>query len=230
MATSMTGSRGRGGINGDVIPKGYEKGRLQQYTPGQMAEFQRSFGRVGPESYTSRLAGGDQSMFEEMEAPAMRQFSGLQGGLASRFSGAGSGARHSSGFQNESSAAAGNFAQQLQAQRQGLQRQAIMDLHGMSQDLLGNKPYENFLMEKPQRQGFDWGGAVGGALGGLAGFATGGPMGAMSGASMGYGIGSGKGSNAQFQSTPGWGQQRPTQSYGSQYDQAFRMNPSLMGY
>ena len=222
------GSASRGGTHGDIIPSGYEKGRLQQYTPEQMQLFQKSFGKVGPDSYLSRLAGGDEELFNEMEAPAMRQFSELQGGLASRFSGQGSGARRSSGFQNTSSAAASNFAQQLQAQRQGLQRQAIGDLHSMSQDLLGNRPYENFLQQKQQKQGFDWGGAIGAGVGAVGGFFEGGPMGAMSGASIGHGIGSGKGSNTQFQSSQGWGQKTP--SYGAQYDQEFRMNPSAMGY
>ena len=53
-----------------------------------------------------------------MEAPALKQFSGLQGNLASRFSGMGSGARRSSGFQNTSNQAASDFAQQLQANKQ----------------------------------------------------------------------------------------------------------------
>src|SRR5260221_8262625 len=86
-----------------------------------------------------------------MEEPALRQFSQLQGGLASRFSGMGGlGARKSSGFQNTANQFASDFAKDLQGQRQGLQRQALMDLIGMSQSLLGQRPFERTLSEKPK--------------------------------------------------------------------------------
>jgi len=153
--TSMTGSRGPTGGNmrgmgtGDIIPKGYKKGQLQQFSPEQMQLFQQMFSQVSPDSYLSKLAGGDQSTFDQMEAPAMRQFNELQGGLSSRFSGMGGlGARRSSGFQNTSSAAASNFAQDLASKRQELQRQAMQDLMGLSSNLLGQRPQENFLVEK----------------------------------------------------------------------------------
>lgn len=133
---------------GNKIPSGYKAGQMQQFTPEQMQLFKSMFGHVGPDSYLSKLASGDQSTFAEMEAPALKQFSGLQGGLASRFSGMGMGARRSSGFQNTSNQAASDFAQGLQSRRQDLQRQALQDLMGMSQGLLSQKPYENFLTEK----------------------------------------------------------------------------------
>jgi hypothetical protein len=139
----------------EKIPSGYKKGSLQQFTPEQMELFQQMFGHVGPESYLSKLAGGDQSTFGEIEAPALRQFSGVQGNLASRFSGMGGlGARRSSGFQNTMTSAASNFAQELQAQRQGIQRQALRDLMGLSSDLLGQRPYENFMIKKQQKKPF----------------------------------------------------------------------------
>ncbi len=95
----------------------------------------------------------------------MQQFSELQGNMSSRFSGMGGlGARKSSGFQNTSNQAASQFAQQLQSQRQSLQQQAIKDLHGMSQDLLGNRPYEQMLMEKSKPW---WQEAATGFAGGL---------------------------------------------------------------
>ena len=174
----------------EKIPSGYKKGSLQQFTPEQMNLFQQMFGQVGPESYLSKLAGGDQSTFGEIEAPAMRQFSGMQGNIASRFSGMGGlGARRSSGFQNTMNSAASNFAQDLQSQRQGLQRQAIMDLMGISNSLLGQRPQENFLVQKQQRQS-GLGGAIGAGVGGLGGFMMGGPSGALTGAQLGYGVGS----------------------------------------
>jgi hypothetical protein len=188
------------GKSGNKIPKGYQASQLQQFTPEQMQLFQQMFGRLGPDSYLSKLAGGDQSTFEQIEAPAMQQFSGLLGNLSSRFSagggqGGGQGAissRHSSGFQNETSSAAQNFASQLQSQRQGLQQQAIRDLMGFSNQLLGQRPYETSLYEKQQKGGLGgWGGVGGAALGGIGGFFAGGPAGAMTGAQLGHKLGSG---------------------------------------
>ena len=197
--TSMIGSTGmrdraqqlRGSspqFAGDKIPSGYKVRQLQNFDQPQMDLYNQSFSHVNPESYTSRLASGDQSLFAEMEAPAMRQFQELQGQNASRFSGLGLGARRGSGFQNQLSADTSNFAQDLASKRQGLMRQAIMDLHGMSQNLLNQRPYERFLEKKPEDQGFNWGGLAGGLIGGVGGFFGGNPIG---GALAGYGIGSG---------------------------------------
>lgn len=177
----MYGNRGMGGSTGyeniysptgetqSHIPRGYKSGSLRQFTPEQMKLFGQSFGSVGPDSYLSRLAGGDESLFNEMEAPALRQFGALQGNIASRFSGMGSGARKSSGFQNTINSASSDFAQQLQSKRQDLMRQARMDLHGMTQDLLNQRPYEQFVVpkSKPWWQEFltSIGGGAGQALG-----------------------------------------------------------------
>ena len=158
--TSMIGSTGFRGATGsasgqnmtggNIIPKGYREGRIQQFTPDQMQLFQQLFGQLGPDSFLSKLAGGDQSMFEQMEAPAMRQFQGLQGQTASRFSGMGMGARRSSGFQNQMGQQNMDFAQQLQSNRMGLQQQAIRDLMGLGSSLLGQRPYETSLIKKQQ--------------------------------------------------------------------------------
>lgn len=147
------GVKGPTGAIGNKLPKGYKSSQLAQFTPEQMQLFQELFSNVSPGSYLSRLAGGDRSFFEEMEAPALRQFSELQGNIASRFSQGGGGpnalsSRRSSGFQNELSSQASNFAQQLQAQRQQLQKQAIFDLMGLSRDLLGERPYDTKLVPK----------------------------------------------------------------------------------
>jgi hypothetical protein len=130
------------------IPSGYRLGQIQQFTPEQKQLFQSLFQHVNPSSYLSQLAGGDPGAFEAEEAPALRQFSGLQGNLASRFSGMGLGARRSSGFQNTATQVASEFAQDLQSKRQELQRQAIRDLMGMGTSLLSQRPYEQFLTEK----------------------------------------------------------------------------------
>lgn len=145
----MTGSKGfNPSYNIGKSKGGYRPTQLQQFTPEQIKLFQQMFGQVAPNSFLSRLAGGDQSMFEEMEAPAMKQFGELQGQLASRFSGMGTGARKGSGFANTMNQATSDFAQALQAQRLGLQRQAISDLAGLSGQLLEQRPFATDLMKK----------------------------------------------------------------------------------
>jgi hypothetical protein len=187
--------RSGAGRTGDVMPKGTKAGQMQQFTPEQMKLLSEMMGNVGPDSYLSRLAGGDESMFNEIEAPALRQFQELQGQMGSRFSGMGMGAQKSSGFKNSMGQAGSDFAMQLQAQRQQLQQQAIKDLMGHSQMLLGQRPYERFMIQKPQQQqqgGFGgWGSVGGAALGGLAGMASGNPGMGFKGAQLGSQIGSG---------------------------------------
>lgn len=156
MTMSATGMRpgmqstGRApSLNVGKAKGGYKPAQMQQFTPEQMNLFQQMFGQVGPDSFMSKLAGGDQGTFDQIEAPAMRQFQGLQGNIASRFSGMGSGgARRSSGFQNTMNQASSDFASDLQSQRMGLQRSAIKDLHEMSSSLLGQRPYENFMIKQ----------------------------------------------------------------------------------
>ena len=142
----------RGGGRGDIIPKGFRKGQIQQFNPEQMELFNRLFSLVGSESDLARLAGGDETRFNEIEAPEARRFNELIGGLSSRFSSSGLGGRHSSGFKNTATAAASNFAQDLASRRHDLQRQAIMDLLGVSRELLGQRPSENFLSGKRQKE------------------------------------------------------------------------------
>ena len=189
MQNSLVGSTGsaKKQFTGDKIPSGYKAGQLQQFTNNQMNLHDSLFSHLDPQSYLSRLASGDQSQFGEIEAPAMRQFQELQGGIASRFSGMGSGARRSSGFQNATSQAASDFAQQLQSNRQGLQRQAIQDLMQLSHQLLSQKPYQRFLTEKPQSAWNDIAGKFASAIpGAISNFATGGFGGSSDGGSSVY--------------------------------------------
>lgn len=146
--STMTGRSAMGKATGDVIPKGYQKGSIQQFTPEQQKLFSQLFGHLGPESFLGKLASGDESQFAQMEQPALRQFGALQGNIASRFSGMGSGARRSSGFGIAQNQAAQDFASQLQSQRVGLQQQAIRDLMGYGNQLLGQRPQEQFLVKK----------------------------------------------------------------------------------
>lgn len=171
--SSMYGARGApagttAGMGGGA-PKGYDK--VSNFSPEQQQLFQSMFGHLGQGSYLSRLAGGDESLFSEMEAPALRQFSGMQGNIASRFSGMGMGARRSSGFQNTMNQASSDFAQDLQSKRQGLQQQAIKDLLGMGNHLLGQQPFSYMEKSKPFWQEFlsSMGGGLGQGIGMLPG-------------------------------------------------------------
>jgi hypothetical protein len=189
----MSFSTATGSMSGEKIPSGYRKGQLNNFTLAQQNLFKQLFQNVGPDSYLGKLAQGDQSTFDQMEAPALRQFSELQGNLASRFSNMGIGARRSSGFQNASGQMASNFAQDLASRRQELQRQAINDLMGLSNQLLSQRPYDQFLTPKREKEQGGWGGAVGGGLGAAAGFfASGGnPFAAAQMGQLGYNVGSG---------------------------------------
>ncbi len=225
----------KGGYN-DKLPEGYEAGQIQNFTPEQMNLFKQAFSHVSPDSFTGKLAAGDQEAFAQMERPALQQFNATQGNIASRFSGMGMGGRKSSGFQNATNSAASDFASNLQSQRMGYQQQAIKDLMGMSSELLGQRPYERFMVENQNDQGFNWGGALGGLAGGVGGFMLGGPGGAFAGANAGYNIGSGlSGQQGTGQNiSHDWSQRSGVQSNQSPlaagYDQEFRMNPAAMGY
>ena len=53
------------GLQGNKVPKGYKEASIQQFDPQQMELYKSLFGFLGPDSYTSRLAGGDQSLLEK---------------------------------------------------------------------------------------------------------------------------------------------------------------------
>lgn len=189
MANSMGGYGGMQPRGGNA-PKGYDLSQISNFTPQQQQLFKQMFSQVSPESNLARLAGGDESFFQQSEAPAMRQFNELLGGLSSRFSGMGdTGARRSSGFQNQSTAAASNFAQDLQARRQDLMSQARRDLSSMSNELLNQRPYEQFMTPKKPSFGEQILGVglplagmfAGGAMGGVPGAYIGGQAGAAAG-------------------------------------------------
>lgn len=153
---------------GSKVPKGYKQFQLQNMTPEQMEQMQQLFQHVSPDSYLGKLAGGDQEAFAEMEAPAMRQFSALQGNIASRFSGMGQGARRSSGFQNTMNQASSDFAQDLASKRMQTRKDSIQELMKYSEMLMGQKPYETGLVQKEQKQN-PWGAIVKDLAGSLPG-------------------------------------------------------------
>lgn len=186
----MSISAGSRGAAGNKIPKGYSAGRLQQFTPEQQSLYQSLFPYVSPGSQLAQQAQGDDQGFAPYEDYANRQFQEFSGQNASRFSGLGMGARKGSGFQNQQTQGAQDFASQLAMQRQGLQRQALMDLMGISSSLLGQRPEENFLTRKPQKQQGFWG-KLFGAAAPFAGAGVGSLFGGLPGASMGAQLGSG---------------------------------------
>ncbi len=178
-----------GPYHGMKIGGGQKIQQTPAFDPQQMELYQQLFGYLGPDSFLSRLASGDQSMFAEVEAPALKQFGELQGGMASKFSGMGMGGRHSSGFGNSMNAAASDFAQQLQSQRLGMRNQALQDLMGMSNTLLSQKPYDTMARERTHHgsgnQQGGWGGAASGAMAGAGTGAMLGPWGAAAGGIIG---------------------------------------------
>lgn len=129
-------------------PRGFSRGYLQQFSPEQMKLFQQLFSNVSPDSFLGKIAGGDEAAFEQMEQPAWRDFARSQGQIASRFSGMGMGAQKSSGFRNTMGQLGADFAQDLQARRMQYRQQAIKDLMGLSSELLGQRPYEQFMAQK----------------------------------------------------------------------------------
>ena len=136
------------GAAGNIIPKGYKSGQLQQFTPEQQNLFKQLFQFTDPSGQLSQRAMGSEEGFAPFEERARRDFQEQIGGLASRFSGMGMGARRGSGFQNLATQGAQDFATSLAERREGLKRQAMMDLFGLSNSLLGQRPYEQFLVPK----------------------------------------------------------------------------------
>jgi hypothetical protein len=194
--TSMTGATGfnagpRQSKPISMKPKGYRQ--YSQYTPEQHQISAQRQQLSGPDSYLAKLAGGDEEAFNQIEAPAMRQFQGLQGQIASRFSGLGGqgslGSRKSSGFQNTINQAGSDFLQDLASKRHTMRSDAIKGLHDMYGDLVSERPYE--LYEK-QNKPKTWQNIVGAAapiVGAAGGFTMGGPMGAYAGYQAGNALG-----------------------------------------
>lgn len=140
-------------------PSGYNVKNVQQFTPEQMQLFQmllsgltQEGGLGGGFDFLKKLSSGEDSAFQQMEAP---YFSALEKGLgqtASRFSRFG--ARDSSAFENALAGQTSDMAMQLGAQRNQMQMNALNSLLGLSSNLLGQKPFETMLQEK--KSGIDW--------------------------------------------------------------------------
>lgn len=131
---------------------GYNSRQMPNMTPEMMQWLSNMIGhgQGGMNSgldFLSQLAGGDESMFSQLEAPAMRQFQQQLGQIGTRFSHAGAG--DSSYAQNAMAGAGASLSENLQSQRLNIRNQAIQSLLGMSGQILGANPYENFMVEKP---------------------------------------------------------------------------------
>lgn len=137
---------------GNNIPPGYKYGQLPNFDPQMLKIFQQMSNLAGPDSYLSKIAGGDEETFKQIEAPQLKQFQGKLGNIGSEFSGAGMGSRKSSGFKNAASNAINEFSLNLQNQRQELMTKAITDLMGYQNMILNQKPYDQFLVPKNPTQ------------------------------------------------------------------------------
>ena len=93
--------------------------------------------------FLSRLLSGDQSIFQELEAPALRQFQEqIVPGLAERFTGMGLGAQGSSGYQQVLGGAASRLAQDLAGQRSQYRMSALDRLLSQAGQTMQARPYD----------------------------------------------------------------------------------------
>jgi hypothetical protein len=156
---------------------GHKYAQLPTMSPEQSSFFKALLGQVQPGAlqgtdFLSRLAGGDEDLYSQLEKPAFTAFNQAGAQLGSRFSGLGMGAQNSSGFQNSLAGAAGELGERLASQRMGLQQNAIAELLGLSKSLLGESTFQNFLVPPRQKSpGFldSLGGGIGSSLGKLFG-------------------------------------------------------------
>lgn len=150
-------------------------------SPEQRGLYDSLYGSVRPAlgpatNQLAQMAQGSPEQFQQMEAPAMRQFKEqLMPRLAEQQTAMGGG--RSSGFLNRMQNATSNFAQDLQAQRMGFQQNALAQLLGLGENLM-NTPTQQPYFQK--RRGTQF-------LEGLGNFAGKIPQLGMSA----YGIGSG---------------------------------------
>lgn len=135
------------------IPSGYKPHQVPRMSPEVMDIWRMMAGggkqgMQGGLDFWNKLASGDESAFQESEAPAYSAFQKNMGNMASRFSGQGMGGQDSSAFQNAAAGASSDMAQQLQGNRMNTRNNAIQSLMGMYGDLMKNDPYEQVFKEK----------------------------------------------------------------------------------
>jgi hypothetical protein len=146
---------------------GYRVKQIPTMGPQQKGLYDELYGSIRPAlgpaaNQLSQIASGSPEAFQQLEAPAFRQFrEQLLPQLAQQQT-----TRHgrgrSSGYLNRLEGATSNFAQDLQAQRMGLQQNAMSQLFGMGQNLMNTQTQQPFLQQKTSSRLLE-------ALGGLFG-------------------------------------------------------------
>jgi hypothetical protein len=133
----------------------YQQIQVPTKDPRAMELYQQVAQALGPhlgnavQGIGQLAGGGTPEQWQQLEAPALRQYQQLVGGIGARYSGLGSGgAQKSSAFQNELSGSAADLAERLQGQRMGLQQNALQQLLGLYQNLIGTDTFENVFLPK----------------------------------------------------------------------------------
>ncbi len=147
MSSVTGGSAPTGNISG------YNLRNVPQFTPQMMQIFEQLLGSLqggggleGGVDFLSQLAGGEEGAFEKAEAPAYSAFNKMAGQIGSRYSQLG--ARDSSSFQQAISGGAAQLSENLGEKRLGMQTSAIDKILGLSEGLMGQKPYDTSLEPK----------------------------------------------------------------------------------
>jgi hypothetical protein len=164
--------------------------QIPQFTAGQQGLFQSLLGGAQPGAshglgYLSKLASGDEESFAHLEQPALQDYEQALSKLGNRFANTGF-ASSSSPFQNAARGLGQDYANTLQSQRSQLQMDALTKLLGISQNLLGQRPY--MIGTESQQPGGGWSSiapALGGAIPGILAAILGGPAGAAGGGALG---------------------------------------------
>jgi hypothetical protein len=131
---------------------GYRVKKIPTMGQQQRGLYDELYGSVRPSlgpatSQLSQLAQGNQGIFDQLEAPAFRQFKEqLMPRLAEQQTARGGG--RSSGYLNRLQGATSNFAQDLQSQRMGLQQNALSQLLGLGQNLMNTQTEQPYLQKK----------------------------------------------------------------------------------
>lgn len=172
------------------IPRtqGYVASRLDPQQQSLYSSMFEGLDGFNPTRQLTQMAQGDDSYYAPMEAQAMRSFrQKVVPSIASQFVGRLGGSAAQGAFAQ----AGANLSEDLFAQRQQMRQNALRDLLGLEQSLLGRDTYERSIFKKPST----WdklapllGGiakGVGAAAGGGLGFLAGGPSGAAAGSALG---------------------------------------------
>ena len=166
--------------------------QVPNFTKGQMGLFESLLGGAQPGAshglgYLSKLAAGDEESFAHLEQPALQNYEQALSKLGNRFANTGF-ASSSSPFQNAARGLGQDYANTLQSQRSQLQMDALTKLLGISQNLLGQRPYSIGVENQQPGGGWsDFGSKLGGALPGAIGSILGSPFGSAGSAAGGAG-------------------------------------------